>query len=234
MAARTYRDIEKIFCRCDKNEGTIGYQEVGDKVNYAFEERPNGVLYIYFEPSSGNLDWANNFDFWKMNNEPVAPYKDMAIKYKVHGGFLGCWKQVEDIIIEKITESAEGKYRWNTIVVVGYSHGGALAFFAHECCWYHRPDIRKNIWTIAFDAPRVMAKYWVGPRLARRWEQFYIFRNGRDIVTHMPPWWFGFCHVGKMIKIGRRQRVNAIDAHRPENIRASLRKWVVDYERKAR
>lgn len=235
MAARTYKDLPHIFHLCNRN---VGYAEVGDKVNYYFEERPNNVLYIYFEPSHGARDWANNFDFWKLDNEPMVPYGEMAVEYKVHGGFLKCWKQVEDIVIEKITEPAvgypEGKYKWDTIVVVGYSHGGALAAFAHECCWFHRPDIRDNIWGIGFDAPRIYAGYWVKRKIKDRWKQFYVFRNGKDIVTHVPPWWFGFCHVGKMIKIGKRQRVNTIDAHRPENILPSLEQWVADYERKAR
>jgi hypothetical protein len=227
---RTYKDIIEIFDLCNRG---IEYQEVGDHVNYAFEERGD-TLYIYFEPSNGKEDWLNNFDFWKEDKDPLTPYKDMEIQYKVHGGFLKCWKQVEDIIIEKITEQAagypEGAYRWKTIVVVGYSHGGALAFFGHECCWYHRPDIRDNIWTIAFDAPRVYAGYWIKPSLARRWDQFYLFRNGRDIVTHVPPYIFGFKHVGHKIKIGKNQKVNAIDAHRPENIRPSLEEWTKTVE----
>ena len=71
----------------------------------------------------------------------------MDIKYRVHGGFLKCWKQVEDLIIEKIKETtratvwnnrikeyeARDVYKFNRIIVSGYSHGGALAQFCHEC-----------------------------------------------------------------------------------------------------
>ena len=66
----------------------------------------------------------------------------MGIPYRVHRGFLAAWKEVEDIIVDKITEEQEyyssemGKrkeYKWKQIVVVGYSHGGALAAFCHEC-----------------------------------------------------------------------------------------------------
>ena len=235
MAARTYADIEEIFDLCNRG---IKYEEVGDMVNYAFEERPDGVLYIYFEPSNGKRDWINNFDFWKLDKEPLAPYKDMEVEYQVHGGFLKCWKQVEDIIIEKIKEGAagypEGAYKWQTIVVVGYSHGAALAAFAHECCWYHRADIRDRIWGIGFDGPRIYAGYWVKRKLKKRWAQFYMFRNGKDIVTHVPPIWFGFRHIGKMIKIGKKQKVNAIDAHRPQNIKLSLREWVARCRRRSR
>ena len=238
MAARSWKDIVEIFTLCNKDEGTIGYQEIGDKVKYAFEERPNGVLYIYFEPSNGARDWINNFDFWKLDADAVTPYKDMPLEYKVHGGFLKCWKQVEPIVVEKILEQApgypEGAYKWNTIVVVGYSHGAALATLAHECCWFHRADIRKNIWGIGFDGPRIYAGYWVKRKLKERWAQFYMFRNGRDVVTHVPPLWFGFRHVGNMIKIGKKQKVNGIDAHRPENITKSLREWVERYRRRSR
>ena len=55
----------------------------------------------------------------------------MEIPYYVHRGFLAAWKEVEDIIINKISNPA-----YKQIVTVGYSHGGALAGLCHECVWY--------------------------------------------------------------------------------------------------
>ena len=52
----------------------------------------------------------------------------MEVSYRVHRGFLAAWKEVEDIIIAKIKDP-----KWTKIVTVGYSHGGALAGFCHEC-----------------------------------------------------------------------------------------------------
>ena len=132
------KKLSKLFHECAYE---IKYQQVGDSVNYAFKEG-GSTLYIYFEGSNSITDWVRNFLF------PAVPYKDMDIEYKVHRGFLAAWKEVEDIIIEKITEkelpedSPENRYKWQHIIVVGYSHGGALAAFAHECIFYWRPDLR--------------------------------------------------------------------------------------------
>lgn len=182
--------LDKLFYLCNRH---VPYINVGEDVSYCFV--PDGrTLYIYFEPSNGKVDWRNNFDF------PARPYHDMKIKYRVHRGFLKCWKYVEDIIIEKITEKLEdGKYRWRKIIIVGYSHGGALSAFCMECAWYYREDIRDNIFGIGFDSPRMYAGFTVKKSLQERWKNYIVIRNHTDIVTHMPPVLFGFCHVGTVI-----------------------------------
>ena len=118
--------FKELFVNCAYD---IEYQECGDHVNYAFVEDGH-TLYIYFQGSDGDVDWRRNFSFWK------KPYKDMDSPYRVHAGFMKAWKEVEDIVIEKITERSavmNMAYRWNKIITVGYSHGGALAAFCHEC-----------------------------------------------------------------------------------------------------
>ena len=71
------------------------YQKTDTDTSYLFVEEGD-TLYIYFEGSASKLDWIHNFMFKK------RPYKDMKNPYRVHRGFLKCWKSVEDIIIEKI------------------------------------------------------------------------------------------------------------------------------------
>ena len=206
------KKLSELFWTCN----TLTYQEVGDDVNYAFIEEGDH-LYIYFQGSSSISDWVRNFLF------PAKPYKDMEIPYRVHRGFLAAWKEVEDIIIKKITEKVvEGTadilgnpeatfkavylptitYRWKEITVVGYSHGGALAAFCHECVWFWRPDLREaGLVGYGFEAPRIYAAWHVKKELKERWEKFTVIRNNNDIVTHCPPVLFRFCHVGKILKI---------------------------------
>lgn len=188
--------LSKLFHKCAYD---VHYEQVGDSVNYAFEEDiENSTLYIYFQGSNSITDWVRNFLF------PAKPYKDMEIPYRVHRGFLAAWKTVEDIIIEKITEIDKPSplYKWKHIVVIGYSHGGALAGFCHECVWYYRPDLRREgLIGFGFEAPRFYAGWKVKEVLKQRWEHFYIIRNNNDIVTHCPPVLFRFCHVGDIKKV---------------------------------
>ena len=199
---------------------TTPYTTVGDGVDYAFKEKDD-VLYILFQGSSQKVDWIQNFNF------PRKPYSDMEVSYKVHRGFLKCWKQVEDIIIEKIkTVDSNGSYKYNKIIVSGYSHGGALAQFCHECVWYHRPDIRNNCWSYGFEAPRIYAGYKVKKELRERWSHFVLVRNHKDVVTHVPPKILGFCDLGTVMHIGRFQHYKGFDplvSHFPNSVYESLK-----------
>ena len=203
------------------------YENVGTDVSYHIEKvKHNGKyqLYIYFQGSNGENDWKANFKFCKKTYSR-RPYKDMKTKFRVHAGFLECWKQVEDIIKEAIKDN-----EINSICILGYSHGAALAVLCHECCWFNRPDLRSFINTFAFETPRVYANFRVKKSLKERWHNCYVFRNSNDIVTHLPPALFGYTHVGKIIKIGRRDKykfMNSISAHHPEKVYNAL----IDYEK---
>lgn len=228
----------KLFHICAWNE--VIYQEVGDDVNYGYIE-DGDHLYIFFQGSSSISDWVRNFLF------PAKPYKDMGIPYRVHRGFLAAWKEVEDIIINKIKqrklrepteeERNEGyelvyDFVWKHITIVGYSHGGALAAFCHECVWYWRPDLRVGgLEGFGFEAPRIYAGWHVKKALKERWETFRVFRNKNDIVTHCPPWLLRFCHVGEIIKIGKGLSTKdykwpkCVGAHYPDKVYESLLDW---------
>lgn len=193
------------------------YETIGDDVDYCFQEEGK-TLYILFQWSASKSDWINNFAF------KCKPYKDMEIPYKVHGGFLKCWKAVEDIVIEKITEiDTDGQYKYNTIYCAGYSHGGALTMLCHECVWFHRPDIRKSCYSVSFDGPRVYGGYKVKPELRERWVHFFEVRNDSDIVTHVPFWIMGFTHVGNILHIGRDARYGWTGSHYDDKIMNSLK-----------
>lgn len=59
------------------------YKEKDRSVNYQLAKKGD-TLFIFFQPSNSKQDWFSNFAFLK------RPYKDMKVKYKVHGGFLNC------------------------------------------------------------------------------------------------------------------------------------------------
>lgn len=189
------KKLSNLFYEC----AYVGNWQTINTVDYKFiENKKEHTLEIYFMGSSQTLDWVRNFLF------PAKPYKHMETIYRVHRGFLAAWKTVEDIIINKIMEKEKGLlcYQWKHIIVVGYSHGGALAGFCHECVWYNRPDLReKGLEGYGFEAPRFYAGWHVRKDLKERWKTFKVIRTNNDIVTHCPPWIFRFCHVGKILKV---------------------------------
>ena len=197
--------LSELFKTCNE----LDYDTAGDSVNYKFIE-DGTTLYIYFQGSNQISDWVRNFLFKK------RPYNEMEIPFRVHRGFLAAWKEVEDIIINKITDSytelvktedmprpsIKRFFKFDHIVVVGYSHGGALAAFCHECCWFYRPDLRKEgLEGYGFEAPRIYGGLSVKEELKERWAHFTVIRTNNDIVTHCPPSIFGYTHVGNLLKV---------------------------------
>lgn len=203
-------NLVQLFQKCVNAE----YVHVENSGDY-YVEQDGSTLYIFLECSNGHEDWKNNFDF------PAKPYKRMGkTVWFAHRGFLRVWKSIENYIKPYIINPEVKK-----IVTVGYSHGAAIAVLCHEYIWYNRPDLRENIEGYGFGCPRV---FW-GLRLRHiinRWNRFAVIRNIDDIVTHVPPAIFGYSHVGTLQEIGREDKYNPVNAHRPENITQELERFV--------
>jgi hypothetical protein len=205
-----------MFKRCIELEGCYNNTET-NKGSY-FVEYDNDTLYIYLEGSNGDIDWKNNFDFG------ARPYRDMPTKWKAHRGFVRVWKEIEPFVKDDIM-NPEVK----NIKIVGYSHGAALAVLVHEYAWFNRPDIRDNIHGYGFEPPRVF-RGRIPKNLIRRWETFTVFRNGEDLVTHVPPVIFGYKHVGKFVHLNKDRKIlvdksfklKCINEHNSPNVIASL------------
>ena len=209
------KTLTELFLICNSGNNYTTVSDGAHEVDYKFIEE-NNILYIFFEPSDGAIDWRINFTYWR------KPYKDMEISYRVHGGFLDSWKLVSNVIIEKVKDA-----RWKKIVIVGYSHGAALAALCHEAVWYHRPDLRaKGLVGYGFDGPRVYAGFKVKKELKERWRTFTMFRNWCDIVTHVPFVFMGFRHVGTLERIrSTGGNPGLIGSHLPENVLSGLENY---------
>lgn len=178
------------------------------------------TLYILFQWSNGRVDWANNFSF------PAKPYKDMGVTWYAHRGFLRVWKQIQPFLEKEIK-----KPKYKKIIVVGYSHGAAIATFCHEWVWFNRPDLRDGgLEGFGFGCPRV---YWGKMKrgMKERWKHFHPVRCMNDIVTHAPPAIFGFRHVNRVLKLPKSANYQKmhwfgpVSAHYAENYLAGSEEW---------
>lgn len=166
------------------------YTHLENDADYATEfDEETGTLYLLFQWTHSTLDWWSNLDFFPRT---IKPYKNMDVKWKCHRGFHRVWKTIEPEVEARIADPDVKR-----IVSIGYSHGAAIAAFAHEYCWYHRPDIRSAIIGFGFGAPRIFFGH-MNKSLKERWMKFFPIRSNNDIVTHVPPRLFGFRHVNKV------------------------------------
>lgn len=201
--------LSELFERCL----SVPYVHLSEGADYAME-RDGSTLYLYLEHSRGEEDWKNNLDF------PARPYKrgdgSMGL---AHGGFLRVWRGVERAVSSAVSDPAV-----QGIVIVGYSHGAALAVLCHEFVWFSRPDLRERIFGVGFGAPRVI---WglADEETLSQWDRFWVIRNPDDAVTHLPPSAMGYTHVGHMLELSEVGSYSPIDAHRPENLLTELLRY---------
>lgn len=197
------------FEKCLELESEYMHFENDASVYFAFEG--DGKECIYFEWSNGATDWRNNFDF------PAKPYRKMNDIWFCHRGFLKVWKTIEPHLVDVITNP-----NIKEIEIVGYSHGGAIAQLCYEYVRFHRPDV--VVTGIGYGAPRVV---WgpVKKEVKDRFAGFLVVKNGRDIVTTLPPKWLGFRNLGSVLHVNLGSK-GPIDDHRPENYREMLSKIV--------
>jgi len=169
--------VRDLFYNCAY---TIQYETIGEDVNYAFVENGD-ELQIYFQASNSFLDWIFNFLF----------PKKMYGLFKVHRGFLRCYLQVRNIILDKVYNN-----NYKNIIVIGYSHGSAICQLAHQDLVYHFPSM--NIQSYAFESPRCLK---VPKKLRFYWNTMTRIVDGTDLITHLPPKLFGFDDLGKQLNI---------------------------------
>lgn len=195
----------KLFERC-LNAKYVHTAEGGD---FAIET-DGDTLYLLFEWSDGKEDWLNNFAF------PAKPYKRMDAVWFCHGGFLKVWKAMRDEIETRIAKALE-VHPITRIVCVGYSHGAALTVLATEDMAYLYGD-KYTVEGYGFGAPRVL--WGIVPKaVKKRLSCFTTVRNVPDLITHVPPFLFGFRNAGKMFKIGWS---GPIKSHFPEAYKKEL------------
>lgn len=168
-----------------------GYVHLDEETASYLAEREGDTLHLFFEKSNGLTDWRNNLDFLAI---PTKPYKDMKAVWFAHRGFLRVWKVIEPHLAEMITDPTVKR-----IEIAGYSHGAAVALLCFEYCRFHRSEITTT--GVGFGAPRV---FW-GPipkEVKDRVADFFVVRNGKDLVTHLPPLALGYRQVGRLMRIG--------------------------------
>lgn len=163
------------------------YTHVENDGSYAMTREGNALTLI-FEWSNGKLDWYHNIMF------PAKPYRNMENLWFCHRGFLKVWKSIEPYIKDAIMDETV-----DHIDIIGYSHGAAIAQLCFEYVKFNRPEVA--VTGVGFGAPRV---FWgiANQKVLDRFKDFVVVKNGRDIVTHLPPVLFGFHHVATVLKIG--------------------------------
>ncbi len=183
------------------NYERVNYKTVGLDSQFALVYPKLDRLDIYIKCTSSTIDWVKNL------SALAVPYNDMKLEWQCHYGFLSVWQDIKDYIISAIKNPL-----LKEINVIGYSQGGAVSHFAHECVWYYRKDLRPKeqggnggLKTYAFASPRVICKKSLeNIEFKKRFENLYIIANYGDIVPFLPTKFMCYSHVNKVIWFGKK------------------------------
>lgn len=183
------------------------WQTVGDDFQFRYVE--GYIDRLFLQPSKSTRDWINNFDF------PAEAYKDMPAPWMVHRGFKHVWQSAEDTVMPMILGSKR-------LEIIGYSHGGPAALFAHESYVYHTGRFPR---TVTFGSPRLV---WgkIPKEVENRFVGVLNIQVNGDIVTHVPPKLFGFRHVGHVIPVGPKRSIPLPHYHAPASYRDVLARFL--------
>ena len=176
------------------------WKTAGRETKYHIE-RQGDTTYLFFSGSSSDINWRDNFTF------PAVPYKKQPVPWMAHSGFVRAWKAARDQILSDI--------KTDKVYIAGYSYGAAIAVLAHEDLVFRGLCPR----SFAFGGPRVL---WL-PRSAirDRFQDLTRYSVQVDIVTLVPPWAWGYRHVGSLDKLGP-WRLPCVEAHKQETYKAWL------------
>lgn len=206
LSAAAYRENQSV---CEYSMVTYIQNEKTDTECYV--RRKGNDIIIAFRGTDSNINWFLNFCFAKK----VIPYGNSKSEIRVHEGFLEEYMSVRKAIRSFIPD---GTCR---IRVTGHSLGAALAVLCAVDIQYNFPD--KDVEAILFGCPRVGNAAFSKSYDKRVFKTLRV-SNGNDIVTKVPPSFFGYRHVGTDIQIGkiRLPFVFSLEEHRTKNYYKNL------------
>lgn len=135
-------------------------------------------------------DWISNFDAKKIENQNGPG--------SLHRGFQRELEKVWVGIYQELSKSL--KYRNTSIAVyyhfIGHSKAGGIGIQAVGRFMYLNPGMKNVTWW-GFGSTRSVTRAcakWLAPQI-----KAYCFVDYTDPVTWMPPWLWGYRHVGEII-----------------------------------
>lgn len=111
-----------------------------------------------------------------------------------HRGFHQAWRAIESDVLKWIYKLPKEARR---LIISGHSLGGALAILSGF--EMSKEDIQIHS-IITFGAPRVGGRDF-RDGYKHLDEITWRVEFGTDLVTRIPPWWLGYCHVGQGISL---------------------------------
>ena len=207
-ASRVEKEYDLKNCKFLNNDDT-------DSQCMIYQDESN-TLWVVYRASDSKTDWALNEAFSKA----IVPF-DRNPKEKldrVHGGFFASFMGLRDQVSKIVAESY-----CDNINVVGFSQGSAVATLCALDLQYNFKE--KNIVYVGFGCPRVGNEIYK-EKFNKYIKEFYMFRRGMDVVSHVPMLFLGFSEMMKPIRLGPWKPYLSVFDHFPFRYLRDVRKKI--------
>lgn len=171
----------------------IDYYDEGHTQGFFLEK--GGVKYVIILGSNQLIDWL--FNFWFRFTE--TPYKESGTRkeIKVHKGFYRSYLKAREIVLKQVKKDEK-------VFVYGQSLGAAIAMLAALDIKYNYPD--KEVGLMTTGSPKLGNQEFVDSFLKRVPDSLrYVY--GGDIVTTLPPKFFGYKHINNETHLGPDRKI---------------------------
>lgn len=180
------------------------YKETGWELDYFYDEETNtlalaivedDILHLVFRSSQApdnKVDLHYNLKISKRRDD-IFPQENI----RAYSGFLEKYHAIRPDILKRVHQDGTGR----PVMLLGHSGGGAIAALAYMDLTQLYPE--KEMAAVTYGMPRVFNRHGAA-WFEEHYEQFIRIVNGRDAIPNMPPALFGYRHVGRLIRIGRR------------------------------
>lgn len=205
------------------------------KINVLFSTDSETILYynlskkaiiVSFRGSSSKIDFITDLKFYK---KKFFSEKNL----KVHAGFLDAYIDVitKDNLSEQILNAIK-TFGVDKIVFTGHSLGGALSVIAYSDFYNVLNSIGVMSRVITFGQPMVFCKEVLEYNMSSvKTLKTNLLRivNGRDLVSRLPPRFFGYIHIGKVLDISNNEfDFFGIKSHLSKSYMKKMEKEFVD------
>eukprot|EP01134_Creolimax_fragrantissima_P000698 CFRG0698T1 len=172
------------------NEGRFEFEFTADNPfvtdEFSVKLSDSGECRVNIHGTDGGFEWISNI---------ATVYKTVSVNgqeiLKAHAGFtigaLAVDRQLDGAILKNCGTP-------KVLTFLGYSRGGGIANVL-AAMYYRRGDYEVQL--ITWASPRALSKSWANYYQ----NKFYQIRvvNDNDVVTTMPPTWFGYKHFGTVV-----------------------------------
>lgn len=201
--------------------GTVAYKT--DRVQVSRSEDPLNdsgeyACWVLSEQTNDADDWAENFDFgfssiksieeydlqagdcgcaWSLwgtclsYNECEDGYKTIGIGYT---GFVEAWNGLREDVWKTVNATCDMEN--DTLMIVGYSRGGALANLMAFSVYTEGLWDTDRIGLVTFGSPRVLLKKYSNDVHNQFYQLRLVYKS--DPIPAVPTNTFGFVHYGEM------------------------------------